>query len=289
MAFELDIPNYKNLSSNKFLTNSIPNEIWSKIEAYATKSSREKNLATLVNRLNDIVLIPHTQNWGHNYLIGDLKDTMFEIKKQTEEGNFRVFMDCLSEIVDFGEFDINEINNFLEKYNIGYIINIKPFFDGYYWKVRDESVKELTENINNTKEAVKTISQQAYENLTEAKKLTTSSNEREIKNALWNCVCAMESVVKHCAKINSYSDDVAKNIDQAIKHLSNNNLWGNKKIIKDGLAIFNDMHNLYPDLRHGSIEKPSSLSLSEAIYWIERLTAYINYMIKTAKKTGEKI
>ena len=53
--------------------------------------------------------------------------------------------------------------------------------------------------------------------------------------------------------------------------------------MKEGHSIFNTMHRLYPDLRHGSTEV-STMSIEEAEYWIGRISNYLKYMQKMAKK-----
>jgi len=281
MTFLKDIPNYKSLHSDQYYMSKVPDTIWQTLESYATKAGYETSLTYVINKLNDIVLIPHTKNWGESYLKQDLSDTITYIKKYTNNGKFDKFMDTISTIVEIGSFDITEINSFLEEYMIGYELN--SGVRSYFWTIR-ENITDLTKEIEVTKEIVKITSQQAYEQLADAKKhLITTANKRDLKNALWNCICAMENIIKICAENN-------KDIKDATNVLRNSKKWGNDDIVKDGLSIFNRMHTLYPDLRHGSSDpKPSDISLNEAKYWIERITAHINYMIKQSEDIGKKI
>ena len=81
----------------------------------------------------------------------------------------------------------------------------------------------------------------------------------------------MESIIKLLGE----DDDIRI----ASKKLREQKIWGEDTIVKDGDAIFNTLHRLYPDLRHGSTER-SKMSIEEAQYWVDRITTYINYMIR---------
>ena len=67
-----------------------------------------------------------------------------------------------------------------------------------------------------------------------------------MKDAVRDCASAMESIIKILGK----NDD----IKIASKTLRDTKLWGLDDIVKDGDAIFNKLHHLYPDLHH----KPKS-------------------------------
>ena len=211
MSFKEDVPNYKNLQSTKYYMNEAPDGIWEKLEAYAIRAASEESLVSMINAINDIVLKPPTTNWGRSFLNGDLSNSIFEVKKQTDTGKFHILMDTILTIVSLGALNIADINELLKEYKIGYFLT-KPenYSSSYNWKVRDDSIEILTDKIEATKEIVKPISLQAYEQLEEAKKLTSNSTEREIKNALWNCVCAMESVIKEYGKDNDIKDATKK-------------------------------------------------------------------------------
>ena len=63
------------------------------------------------------------------------------------------------------------------------------------------------------------------------------------------------------------------------KKLRDQHIWGKDTIVKDGDSIFNTLHRLYPNLRHGSTEI-SEMDIEEAQYWVDRITAYVSYMIR---------
>ena len=86
-----------------------------------------------------------------------------------------------------------------------------------------------------------------------------------------DCSSAMESIIKILG-----NDDEIKN---ASKILRNSKKWGLDDIVKDGYSIFNNLHRLYPDFRHGTRET-STMSINEAKYWVERISTYILYMVR---------
>lgn len=136
----------------------------------------------------------------------------------------------------------------------------------------ESEIKDNIGKIEETKNAIKLISKQAFEHLEQAKKqLENSDNERARKDAVRDCASAMESMIKNYGN--------ADDIKEASKQLRLMKTWGKDEIVKDGDAIFNTLHRLYPDLRHGSIET-SQMTLEEALYWVDRITAYINYMVR---------
>lgn len=91
----------------------------------------------------------------------------------------------------------------------------------------------------------------------------------------------MESIIKICANENE--------IKNATDKLKKDVRWGNSYFIKQGLSIFNKIHELYPDLRHGSTET-SKMATGEAEYWVETISAVIKYTALrcNAQKKREK-
>ena len=68
-------------------------------------------------------------------------------------------------------------------------------------------------------------------------------------------------------------------ISKSTRALRQDGRWGNDNIVKEGLSIWNRVHNIYPDVRHGN-HNATEISREEALFWIERLTAYVNYMAR---------
>lgn len=113
---------------------------------------------------------------------------------------------------------------------------------------------------------------QAVEHYQQAKRqLADAADERRRKDAVRDCASAMESIIKI---LGNDSD-----ISNATKMLRASGRWGLDDIVKDGDAIFNKLHHLYPDLRHGALQT-STMTIDEAKYWIDRISTYISYMVR---------
>lgn len=145
--------------------------------------------------------------------------------------------------------------------------------------LRDTANIESLERINRSIESAQESGiQQAVEHLTQAKQqLTAAADERARKNAVRDCASAMETVIKTLG-----CDD---DIKQASKKLRESKQWGLDDIVKDGDAMFSNLHRLYPDFRHGSKET-SNIGINEAKYWIERITVYIDFMLRQKAELG---
>ena len=188
-------------------------------------------------------------------------------------------MDCVAILIDDIHERVNDINELFEEHKIGYICELSPFSGQVIWTVRNES--DIVEELVSAQSVIKTVSQQAYEEIERAKITLESAlqDERARKDAVRSCVSAMEAVVKEYGKDND--------IKKASKNLRDEKIWGSDRIVKDGDAMFNSLHSDYPDLRHGSIES-SKMPIEEAEYWISRIASYLKYMRKMASKNGQE-
>lgn len=272
MSFRRDIPNYKTIHSEKFNLTVVDKSIWTKLEAYSQRvCDNSDQLKALVNRLSELALIPATTNWGWDFLVNDLSHVIYVLSKQVSEGKFYLLMDTIALIAEVGSLDFEEIDELLTDFNLGYCLNVDPLTRRYYWVLR-EDVTDLTENIENVECLIKDGFQQALEHFEQAKKqFANADSERARKDAVRDCASAMESIIKILG-----NDDDIRN---ASKILRDQEIWGKDTIVKDGDSIFNTLHRLYPDLRHGSTEI-SEMGIEEAQYWVDRITAYVSYMIR---------
>lgn len=272
MSFRRDIPNYKTIHSEKFNLTAVDKSIWTKLEAYSQRvCDNSDQLKALVNRLSELALIPATTNWGWDFLVNDLSHVIYVLSKQVSEGKFYLLMDTIALIAEAGSLDFEEIDELLTDFNLGYCLNVDPLTRRYYWVLR-EDVTDLTENIENVECLIKDGFQQALEHFEQAKKqFANADSERARKDAVRDCASAMESIIKILG-----NDDDIRN---ASKILRDQEIWGKDTIVKDGDSIFNTLHRLYPDLRHGSTEI-SEMGIEEAQYWVDRITAYVSYMIR---------
>lgn len=143
----------------------------------------------------------------------------------------------------------------------------------YIPDLNDQSSSGVTETIDTTLESIQNSPfAQAVEHYQQAKRqLADATDERRRKDSVRDCASAMESIIKILGR-----DDDIKN---ASRKLRDSHQWGIDEIVKDGDAIFNTLHRLYPDLRHGALQT-SNMSVNESRYWIDRISTYISYMIR---------
>lgn len=142
-------------------------------------------------------------------------------------------------------------------------------------------------DIVDTQTKIKSISQQAYERFESAKRQfeEVDKDERARKDAVRSCVDAMEALVKELGGDNE--------IGEATKHLKDeqdnqgNHIWGSVELVKDGNNLFNLLHKIYPDVRHGTQDYDTTgMTIEEAEYFVGRFTVFMKYIAARAKKLG---
>lgn len=165
-----------------------------------------------------------------------------------------------------------ELNDFLEMVNLGYVVESNMY--GYDWIMR-EGVEQSVEKIEEVLKIIPNKYKDTVANLEEIKTtLNTRSSEKSIKNILRDCISATEGYVKSITGESDFNKSTKKFIE-------NNNF--DKMIVTDGLKIWKHIHQEYLDVRHGNNEDISELGFDEAIYYVERLMAYIKYLNKKFK------
>lgn len=280
MGFINDIPNYRTLKNGDYYYTEIPSTLWSEFQGLILRYADEMDLKEILDSFAKIIPCSPTTNWGYDFLRNDILDFVHLIKKKVATQKLECFMDCLAVLVDNSQTNADDINDWLEEHNIGYRCEL-DFNRNVIWYPMDES--NIVEIIDETIESVKTKSQQALEELGRAKEYLKDAitDERARKDAVRSCVSAMEAIIK------LYGKD--KNVDNAYKNLRKDDKWKVKHIVKDGYAVFDLMHKIYMDLRHGARpEDMSDMTYEEAKYWIGRSAAYITYMVNTAKELGTR-
>lgn len=280
MSFREDIPNYKSYREDKYIMYSSPSDrFWSELSGMILRAANMNSscgLKFILDKFAEIIPCQPTSNWGYDYLKNDVSDFVYKIKQKVINNRFDILMDCLTVIVECAHNILGDINLFLEEHKIGYRCEFDSFSRSVYWTKRDETY--IADDIDNTKSIVKSVSQQAFEEMERAiVSLENSDTERARKDALRSCISAMEAVVKEYGNANE--------IGQATRNLRESGSWGLEDIVKEGNAIFNSIHRFYPDLRHGSTES-SNMSMEEAEYWMGRINNYLRYMKKMADKNG---
>lgn len=273
MGFKQDVPDWKVFGNDTYNMNIVPEAAYSELNGIILRAANGSiELKNILNCMAEIIPCEAITNWGWDYLKYDVNGIVKAISAKVNKGRFPVFMDCLAVLVSNGVLLLDDINDFLEDNEIGYRAEYN-FNHCITWKPVQDS--HILNELNDTQESISDISEQAYDEIRRARKsLEDSKDERAIKDALRSCLSAMEAVVKELGQDNE--------IGNATKNLKAQGNWGNDEIVKEGHSIFNNMHRLYPDLRHGSLET-SSLSLNEAEYWIGRILNFLKYLDRQKK------
>lgn len=272
MPFKSEFPDFKRYSSSQFYYSEIPPGFISAFKGLILRVVKTpKKLKDVCNDIATLVPCEPTQNWGWDWLVNDL-DTLIN---QLYQKRFHKFMDFIFDFSAkyfFEEDYLEDLNDLFDEYDIGY--RLKSDTVNLYWElIKEPEVEDIPIQI--AKQEIKDICIQAKEHLDQAREqLLKTDNPRAWKDALRDCLSAMEALANQLGNNDK--------IDQSTKVLRADGRWGPAIIVKDGLSIWNRMHDLYPDIRHGN-PNISKISRDEALYWIDRLMAYISYLARRKK------
>ena len=167
---------------------------------------------------------------------------------------------------------------------------ISKLFSPLLNMLRSSEESESSDIINEiitTQVQVQSLSQQAYERFESAKRQfeNVSADERARKDAVRSCVDAMEALIKELGS-NDEIGEATRNLkdDRDDKGTA---LWGPPELVKDGNNLFNLLHKLYPDVRHGTQDLiTAGMTMEEAEYFVGRVTTFMKYIAARAKKLG---
>jgi len=269
MKFLSKHPNYKTYNESDFYYSQFPSSFWGGLQGFIlAHSTNADELKAVCNRIAEIIPMAPTGNWGWDFLVNDLDDFITKLAKK----KFEKVMDFLSEFAKVKNCS-DELNEYFEESEMGYIL-VDAGYGEYDWDMKDPNSAPI-ERIEETKNEIKDYFQEALEHLQQASEhFQETHSDRDIKDAVRDCLSALESVLK---KITSKND-----IKDAIAHLKAEKVWGPDAIIKDGMSIWDRIHAIYPDIRHGQQAK-SDISEDEAIFWVNRILIYLNYIVKRKK------
>lgn len=290
MSFKNDINDFRSLPDGELYMHTVPSNVWTPMESLIRKASSNASiLKAILNNIAEITGGQMTQNWGWDFLENDIPECVAGIRRKVSGGrvaHFDAFMDCLAILHDIGDLTCDEINEFLEDYGIGY--KCESILGGKLHWLIVENISVL-EDIVETQAKVKSLSKQAYERFESAKRQFEDVNkdDRARKDAVRSCIDAMEALIKELGS--------ADDIGEATKHLKDekdeigNPKWGPVEMVKDGNNLFNLLHRLYPDVRHGTQDIiTADMTMEEAEYFVGRVTVFMKYISAKAKKNGFK-
>jgi len=146
--------------------------------------------------------------------------------------------------------------------------------------IRSTTVDGGAQTVEDVVSVLATSFDQAFEHFNQAlEHLRSPGSIRARKDGLRDCLSAMESLLKAATGTNDIKD--------ATNALRKDPRWGNSTIVKDGLTLWNRIHELYPDVRHGQATS-SDLGEQECMYWVDRISAFVRYIARTADEVFPK-
>jgi hypothetical protein len=233
-------------------------------------------VTTMTKVANDLLAMAAkkpTTNWD----TGSLKAEIRSAYHILEESRFDKFMDATLNAVQRlckahpteQAILLDKINATLLSANMGYTVRTADGTDRLAWEARAEAAPGVA-LLNATAAAVADLSKEAFDHLEQAKAhLLNPASSRSRKDAVRDAMSAMEAMVKKLACENDFDD--------ACKKLRDEKVWGIDQIVKEAQSVWGFLHKHHPDVRHGQASG-TDITLEEATYWIERITAFVRYM-----------
>lgn len=283
--FKEQYPDHMACSNESYVMNKIPDKLLNSLPGIYVEGAQRKItnypgpgyldrdtvMKIIVNKVAVYSYNEATQNWGWDYLIQDLKTNVFALK----ELPFARFMDSISDLAlnSLGIYILDDLNELFEFVNFGYRLNNnhnKP------WNIVNPNTKSSIE-IETVAELTRKLCKQTADHILQAKEqLKRNENSRARKDAIRDCLSAMEALMKH---ITNSKDVKGANILM----LDNLEMWGPKFIITEGHKLWKLFHEDYTDIRHGNFDI-SNITIEEANYFIERILIYVSYISTIALK-----
>ncbi|GAB3127770.1 hypothetical protein [Novispirillum itersonii] len=268
MSFKSEHPDFKGYESDEYYVVALPTAFSSALQGFLTRHCDGTNeLKSVLNDIASRIPMEPTTNWGWDFLIEDMRLYVARLCKS----DLPKAMDFLADLATNrrDSFSQETINEFLYDLDIGYELETEKWSGNTHWKLRP-TVSSRSAPIKDAAPYVKNICQQALDHLDQAKDhLSNTNNDRDRKDAVRDCLSAMESLLKSISGKNDIKD--------ATTFLRAEKTWGLDIIVKDGLSLWNRMQDLYPDVRHGNPNK-TEMTDEEALYWVERITCFIKYI-----------
>jgi hypothetical protein len=245
----------------------------------------ESSTTTTMRKATDDLLTMAGRKPTANWDIGPLRTEIRAAFHILEEASFDKFMDATLNAFHRvykahpGEREklIAKINEILLTANMGYTVRAVEDSDRLLWESRAEAAAGVA-SLQSAADAVADISKEALDHLDQAKShLLNPTNSRSRKDAVRDAMSAMEAMIKKLGKDGD--------IDAASKKLRDEKVWGYDQIVKDGHSVWNLLHKHHPDIRHGQ-PTGTDINLEEALFWIDRITAYVRYMASRCRVLG---
>ena len=267
-SFRQTHPNYATYASEHFYVTEVPLAVQNGLHGLLAKHSESTNvLKNVTNTVLGSLPAPPSTNWGYDWIMGDLDHALDALSKKP----LHKFMDCMGELIellDATNFP-SELEDLLAEENLGYMAQRNG--PDWRWVLRDEGTEVGVAVIEDAQAEIGDVCEQSLLHLQQAKENLKRGDERSRKDAVRDAMSAMESLYKSLSGQNDIAD--------AYKAMRDEKKWGPNEILKDGYSIWNTLHQLYPDIRHGQAS-PTKLSDEEAQYWLGRITLFVKYIAR---------
>jgi hypothetical protein len=247
----------------------------------------ESSTATTMRKVTDDLLAMAGKKPTANWDTGPLKAEIRAAYHILEDSPFDKFMDgTLNAFQRVCKADpgaqaklIDTINDVLLTANMAYTVRTVDGTDRLLWESRTEAAGGVS-LLAAAATAVADISKEAFDHLEQAKgHLLNPTSSRSRKDAVRDAMSAMEAMVKKLGKDGDF--------DVASRKLRDEKVWGNDQVVKEGHSVWNLLHKHHPDVRHGQ-PSGTDIDLEEAIFWIDRMTAYVRYMASRCRVLGRQ-
>ena len=278
MTFKRDFPDYKTYEDDEYYYSKVPPGFNGALLGLLNVATRDPEtdggLKALCHNLAGLIPCEPTGNWGRDWLLNDLES----LTRQLSQKNFAKYMDFLAQSA--ADFDIaDDLNDLADENDLGYRLVRTPNRD-YEWEIRKDQISSINAVLE-VQQEVKDVCAQAAEHLRKAREhLEKADDARARKDALRDSLSAMEALAKELAGDGDFAN--------SIKKLRESKAYGDDMFVKDGLSIWNRVHDMYPDVRHGS-PKVTELPVSEAMYWIDRIMVYVGYLQRRRREGGPRL
>lgn len=264
MEFVKQHPNYKTYKSDTFYVNEFPKNIQNSTEVFLANiaESNANVLRRIIDILAQYVNTGLTENFSWSYLISDLKHSLNALFKT----DFNNFFDFLYDLYNADLLLPGDINKFLEKNHLGYRLSLSV--TSYEWELLEDCSSSV---INRAEELIiepQNICEQTKEHLKQLINNINTGSDRAMKDALRDALSALEALMKHLTNTNE--------IKHATNELKKLNIAPDF-LIKDGLAIWDRIHEVYPDVRHGN-PNIKNISKADLHYCLNKILIYIEYL-----------
>jgi hypothetical protein len=245
----------------------------------------ESSTATTMRKVADDLLTMAGKKSTTNWDVGSLKAEIRAAFHILEESSFDKFMDATLNALQrlykaqpgAQEKLIGSINDLLLTANMAYTVRTVDGSERLLWESRTDAAAGVS-LLTAAAAAIADISKEAFDHLEQAKShLLNPANSRSRKDAVRDAMSAMEAMIKKLGKDGDF--------DVASKKLRDEKVWGNDQIVKEGHSVWGLLHKHHPDIRHGQ-PSGTDVSLEEAIFWIDRITAYARYMASRCRILG---